>query len=308
LFIIWLVQAFCEGNHSVLLISAGRGSGKSTLTKNIRKLIDPSIVGVSALQSEGDNLITTLTNSYLVAFDNTRTLTQKESDLLCIATTGGTYSKRTSYSTNDLSVYNLHNTIVINGIDILPSESDFAERCLLLSLKPIDTKHRVLETEFEKNFQKDLPIILGKIFSTISKAISIIPSLRPEELSRMSDSYIEMLAIAQALGIDEEQFNDIYFDNLRQIDKARSHNDLIYAVQEYMSKFVKGRSLEGTATEVYAKIRNNFSGNRSALPQSVSHFTRKMKAEYSSFFSAGLTVNVDDTYPDGTRIKIIKNK
>lgn len=42
LFSAWLVQAFCMGNHSAMLVQAPAGSGKSSLTKIARRIIDPS--------------------------------------------------------------------------------------------------------------------------------------------------------------------------------------------------------------------------------------------------------------------------
>lgn len=306
IFITWLVQAFCEGNHSALLIMADRGSGKSTLTKMIRRVIDPAQINPTAFPNKTDGLLTTLTNSYLVTFDNTSEISKTASDILCISVTGGTCNRRELYTTNKMSVFNLHNTIVINGINILPTESDFAERCIMLNLNKISSKKRITDSSIMDDFKKDLPYILGGIFDTLSKAMKVINTLKPDKLPRMAEPYLDMLAIAVALGVKENDFERIYFDNLKKIDKARSNTDIVYAVKEYMTKHVKGRSFEGTVTEVYSKIRNSFSGNKNALPNSASHFSRKLRSEYATFTAVGLTVNIDDTYTDGTHIKIIK--
>ena len=119
---------------------------------------------------------------------------------------------------------------------------------------------------------------------------------------------MEMLAIAIALGISEEKFEKIYFGNIEKLNKARANSDLVYAVREFMNTKVTGRSVEGTISEIYAKILANFSGNKNALPRSASHFSQKMKSELAMLNSAGYTVNFDDTFSDGTHIKIIKNK
>lgn len=308
LFVTWLVQAFSEGSHSALVISADRGCGKSTLTKIIRKIIDPSRTTGSVLNQKGDALLTLLSNSYLVDFDNTRDLSKEESDVLCVAVTGGTFSKREAYTTNQNATFKLRNIVVLNGISIIPSESDFAQRCLLLKLKSISEKARRSENEIEESFTRDLPEILGAIFNTLSKAMTVITSLKPKKKHRMADAYVEMLAIAIALGVTEDEFNRIYDENIKAVDKARAETDLVYAVREYMTAHVSGRSLEGKVLDIYSKICNSYSGNRSALPKSASAFSRKISSEYSAFQAAGLTVNIDDTYADGTHIKIIKNK
>lgn len=308
LVMVWLVQTVCEGNHSMLVIIAKAGSGKSTLTKIIRNILDPSSLGAGKLTSRGDSLITTLTNSYVVTLDNLTGLKKDESDTLAVAITGGTYSKRQAYTTNNIAVYDLHNTIIANGLDILPEESDLAERCLCLELESIEEK-RISDSEIAKNFERDLPFILDAIFNTISKAMNLVKNISPRRKPRMLDSYEEMLAIALALGISEEKFESIYFKNIDYINKMRANNDLVYAVREYMTRHNNGkRSLEGTANEVYTKIYKSYSGSKASLPGSASQFTRKVKGEYASLLAAGFIVNVDDTHEDGTHVKIIKNK
>ena len=309
LFTVWLVQAFCQGNHSALLIMAEKGSGKTTLTKIIRKILDPSQLNVSSLPSKNDDFVTLLTNAYMVAFDNLDTLNKQQSDILCIAITGATIAKIILFQTNELGVYELHNTVVLNGIDIMPTESDLAERCLLLNLKKIEKTARKLDRNIEEDFDADLPEILGAIFETLSKAMQLFKGLNPAEKPRMADSHVEMLAIALALGVSESDFNDIYFENLNKIDKARSSIAIVEAVKEYMySEQCKGRKFSGKASEVYTKIRDSYSGRKQDLPSSASRFSRKLMAEHSVLYSAGLTVNIDDTKPDATYIDIIKKK
>ena len=308
LFVVWLVQSFCEGNHSALLIMADAGCGKSTITKFVRRILDPSRLGANFMSNKTENLLTTLTNSYVVAFDNATEMSKMESDILCVAVTGGTYAKREAYTTNELAIYDLHNTIIINGINIIPSQSDFAQRCLCLQLRQIEEHDRTTESELEAKFNNDLPQILGSIFDTISKAIPIAEKLNPKRKPRMVDSYIEMLAIAEALDVSEEAFERIYFANIDLMSKLRANTDLVFAVKEYMNKQVQGRSCEGTVSEMYSKIRSHYSGNKFALPNSAAHFSQKLKSEYAALLAAGYVLNVDDTHADGTYVKIIKRK
>lgn len=305
LVVVWLVQAFVEGNHSVLLLIAGMGSGKSFLTKILRKIIDPSKMNVTMLNSSGDNLLTALTNSYLLALDNTSALAPEESNVLFIAVTGGTYAKRQAYTTNTSVTYQLHNTLILNGIDVIPEQSDFAQRCMMVKLSRLDETKRKSETKMLEQFEADLPEILGGIFDVLVKAMSIVKDIKIEKKPRMLDAYIEMVAIAVALGVSQEEFEIIYFKNIEMMDKARSNNDLVYAVREYMDT-VTSRSIEGTVSEIFAKIYHSYSGNKNSLPKSASQFSRKINAEHAAFLAAGFTINLDDTFADGTHVKIIK--
>lgn len=309
LFATWLVQAFCMGNHSALLIMADAGSGKSTVTKMARAVIDPSKLQATIMPDKKDDLFSSLSNSYFVAFDNTEELSKEISDILCAAITGAIMAKRKLYTTNELGMYELHNTIILNGIDIIPTQSDFASRCLLLKLQAIDELSRKTDEELMSNFKKELPEILGAIFELLSKAMAIILTLNPTRLPRMASSYKEMLAIAIALGSTEEEFERIYFANIAELNKARSNIAIVEAVREYMqSSFVPGRFVEDKVSILYTKICANYSGSKKDLPKSASHFSRKLRQELKTFDAVGLTINLDDTPADGTRLKIIKNK
>lgn len=307
LFAVWLVQAFCEGSHSILLVMAAKGCGKSTLSKIVRQIIDPSKLSAATMPKKQDDLTVLLANTYVAVFDNTDEVSKDISNLLCSAVTGATAVKREYYTTQELCVLTLHNTLIINGIDIMPGESDLADRCLLLNLNPISSTERRTDSDIQKQFQADLPEILGAIFDTIARAMTTIHTIAPMELPRMADSYVEMAAIAVALGISEKRFKKIYDANLAAIDKARGDIAIVEAVREYMtSGLVPGKKLIGTITEVYQKISRNYSGRKQDLPRSASHFSRKLSAEHSALLAAGFIVNIDPTYADATRVEIIK--
>jgi len=272
LFATWLVQTFCMGNHSALLIMAEQGCGKSTLTKMTRRIVDPSMLNAVTLSDKKDDLFATLSNSYFVAFDNTDELSKETSNILCSAVTGATMARRKLYTTNELGVYELHNTIILNGIDIMPSQSDLASRCLLLKLKPIDENNRMTDSKIEDYFSNNLPEILGAIFDALSEAMKVIKGIKLNRRPRMVESYKEMLAIAVALGISEEEFERIYFENLDTIDKERSNIAIVEAVKEYMeSAVVEGRKQHETATVLFNKVSSNYSGCKSDIAKSASH-------------------------------------
>ena len=311
IFTTWLVQAFCMGNHSALLAVAEAGAGKSTATKFARHILDPSNLQATVMPVKKDDLFSILSNAYFVAFDNTSEefFTKEISDILCSAITGSTMAKRKLYTTNELGVYELHSALIINGIDIIPTQSDLASRCLLLKLKPIDESHRKTDEELTRAFKRSLPEILGAIFDALSKAMTIIKTLKPAKLPRMASSYIEMLAVAIALGISESDFESIYFANLALMDKARANIAVVEAVREYMnSEFVTGRSIEGKVGDIYSKISANYSGSNRDFPKSPSQFSRKLRQELKTFHAIKLNVILDDTFADGTHLKIVKEK
>ena len=310
LFVIWLIQAFCSGNHSALLVTAERGSGKSTLARIIRTVLEPSSVDISHFSTKKEELLNTLSNLYLVCFDNVRNITQEQSDLLCSAITGGTATKRALYTNNDLYVQKLHNTVVINGISVCPQESDLAERFLVVQLKKLTSTEICRERDFWDSFNNDLPYILGAIFKTLSKAMTHFETLSFENMPRMADAFADMVAIAMALGISEELFRKISDDNVELMHKLRADTPLIEAVRETMNglQLHGRRELKGKAERVYSIVRDAYSGNKNNLPNGASAFSRALELEHDALFAAGFRVNINDMPSDGTEIQILRKK
>lgn len=309
LFIIWLVQIFSFSDHSAILLSADCGSGKTFLSRVVRAIVDPSRLDVTILPTKVSDLCTILTNSAFVSFDNISEIPKDISDILCTAITGASTTKRELYSTNSLSIFRMHNSIILNGIDVMPSESDLAERLILMKLPKINSNKRVNVDQLWKNFETDKPEILGAIFDTLSEAISIMDTISIKEMPRMASSYREMVVIAHVLGINQDEFARIYKDNIDQLNKNCATTPLVDAIREYMnSPLVNGRKAEALVSKIYAGVRNTYSGDKSTLPKSPSKFSQRLKAERNSLEAIGYTVNFDDTKSAGTMISIIKNK
>lgn len=303
----WLVQSLSEGPRSALLLMARRGSGKTWLSKALTRIISNTRMSTSIMPEKHDSFVTALTNSYVVALDNSGELSRIQSDILCSAISGSTVPKRILYTTNDVGVYKLRNTVIINGIDIIPAQSDLAERCILLNLKKITEDSRISEHELLQRFEADLPEILGAVFTALSKAMNTINTIQVNRRPRMIDSYEEQLAVAEALGVSSNEFEEIYFENIDTLNKARSEIAIVEAIREYMNGPLASKSkVKGTVAEIYTRIKDNYSGCKSELPRSPSHFSRKVTAEYHTLQAVGLIVNIDPTPADATYIEIIK--
>lgn len=307
LFVIWLIQAFCDQMHYCLFISAERGSGKSVLTYIIGELLDPSPSVKCLMPSSLDDLETLLSNQYLCSFDNVSSISKEYSDTLCVAVTGGTVSRRKKFFDSDMVYLPVHNVIVLNGIGIAPNESDLAERSLFLSLKKLRSSELKSQTQIEKSFALDKPYILHEIFNTLSKAMKVYPGLKPKNPPRMIDAYTTMLAIALALDITEADFARMIAENTAAMDKARAVDPLIEAVSEAMERCGK-RKIEGTSTDVFNLVKHSFSGKPSLLPSTAATFGRRLSQLEAPLKAAGFRILLDDTGADQNRITIIRSK
>lgn len=307
LFVIWLVQAFSHRTHFALLVLAEKGSGKSTLSKIIKRIIDPCSFEVSPIPDKRDDLVVLLYNSFLCCFDNVSNISADVSDIFCGAVTGTASIKRALYTDSELSISRLHNTLVINGIGVVPGKDDLAERMLLLKLNKLKPQELKGDSDIWTKFESQLPYILGSIFNTLSKAMTEIKNIKPQKSHRMADAFEEMLAIAKALGISEERFYEIFYKNLDALQQAHLSSPVVEAVKEYAS-LIPSRKIEDTAEKIFENVYENFSGDKSLLPNSASHFSKQLDEKHSEFLKSGLRINIDDTGAKATRISIIKRK
>lgn len=309
LFIIWLIQGFSCGSHYGVMLSAERGSGKSTLTRVINRLLAPSAAETAIMPKSLDDMQVCLANNYLACFDNVRTIPIDHSDTLCSAITGGTVVKRTLYKTSEASYLHLHNVVVINGIDVFPQESDLAERFLMFQLKKLTPKETETDFNLWRAFEEKRPLILGCIFDILAEAMVRMKQIRTTEKLRMAEAYLEMVVIADVMGISEKRFYEIIQSNIKEMHRACAASPLTEAICEYMDGPWHGkRKYAGTATDVFTRVRNNYSGSRNMLPGTAATFSKRLKAEHDALSAAGFSSIVDDTGSRGSTITIIRDK
>ncbi len=97
----------CDVPHPVLALFAEQGSAKSTTTRMLVDLIDPSPVPLRQAQRDADSWVTAASGSrgsWVVALDNLSAIPPWLSDSLCRAATGDGNVKRALYTDADLAV------------------------------------------------------------------------------------------------------------------------------------------------------------------------------------------------------------
>jgi len=304
LLVICLIQFFSrQSSHYAMVISSAKGTGKSTLTKLIRALVDPSCSDASLTPNNDAELKNLLANSFVACFDNTASMKESYSNILCAAITGTKEAKRKLYTDCDQIILNLHNIVILNGIDIVPYKSDLAERSLLFELQKIDKKKRMTDSDYWSRFEQDKPAILGAIFDTLQKAIEILPTLEVEELDRMADAHREMIAIALALGISLEEFQAILEENHKKLqDSYAQNNPFINLVINYVEL---NKRIDKPATTVYEEMSKMIVGKCTGFPNAPSPLSRKLNVERDTLRDLGIRF---DTHKENKANYIILEK
>lgn len=244
-----LISRFiAEGSQPLIYYFGDRGSAKSTSMKLDKMIIDPSEIDIKALPKNIPDVIASVTNQYMVCFDNVSQISDELSNIFCVVATHGYYSKRRLYSNNEECAIKLNARVSFSGITNLSTKPDLIDRLVCLKLNRIDSEKRRTETEIMENFKKDLPHILDGIFITLSKAIPIYNKLNLERLPRMADFAKWGYAIAEALGYGGDKFMRIYEKNQNELLENMVSEDAVITVLIEMMK--KRHYFRGKVTEL----------------------------------------------------------
>ncbi|MFA6476439.1 MAG: bifunctional DNA primase/polymerase [Candidatus Paceibacterota bacterium] len=255
LLLIFLISCFLpDFPHPFLVIFGPQGSCKTTLSKLLRRIVDPSLIEVASMPEKKDDLVQALAHHTFLFFDNVSYISESTSDTLCKAVTGSGFVKRELYSDDDDIIYRLKRCIGINGINLVSTRPDLLDRSLLLELERIEDDQRKSDKEIFDSFEKDLPLILGGIFDALSQVLKIKPTIKLTELPRMADFAEWGSAIAKTIGSTQEEFLRAYQDNIdKQIETILNENMVAMTIIGFMEGRYWAR-WEGTSTELLEKL------------------------------------------------------
>lgn len=202
--------------YVILVLQGGEGSGKTSLSKILQRLIDPTAMGVRAFPRNVQDLALATQASHLVIFDNIRSISPQMSDALCMSSTGGSLSTRKLYTDDGQANLSLHGAVILNGIHAQIDQPDLAQRCLPIRLKPMSHQDRLPDGVLAAQFEADLPYIMRGLYDLIAKILTHLPSAKATLPTRMMGFSHWLAAMEKALGAPTEAFQDVYQDAISE--------------------------------------------------------------------------------------------
>ena len=120
--------------------------------------------------------------------------------------------------------------VILTGVDEIVVRTDLLDRTVSLSLKA--PEQRLEETVLWQMFNEARPAILGALYTTISKAMALLPDIRAENmpLPRMASYFLIGHAISRAMGHTSEEFNAAYAYTIREARDVALEANVAYAV------------------------------------------------------------------------------
>lgn len=296
LFIAWISYTLAHpklpaSKFVILVLQGNQGSGKSLLCRIIQQLIDPSIVGVQIMPSNPKDLSIAAQNAHVLCYDNLRTISQSMSDILCTAATGGAISSRQLYSDADMNVIQLHVALVLNGIHSFIDQPDLAQRCLPLELLTISEGKRKSEVQFERDFQQDLPAIMGGLFELIANIFTHLPAVKVTNPERMIDFVRWLAAMERVDGAPAGAYQAEYSRllNQGQLDSLQD-NLLASEVLDFARQQLDG-TWGGTPVELLNKLTMQASAQTQKSrewPQNAIALTKRLKPLQAGLMTQGV--------------------
>lgn len=277
--------------HPGLEILGTQGSGKSTLEKALRMLVDPSITQVTALPINLEEMVLQLYQNYMPVFDNVSKIPRWVSDALCRAITGDASTRRSLYSDEGALIHAYQRVVMLNGITIQLNRGDLQDRAILLHLEAMQDKDRKTEEQLWKEFEEMRPRLVGALYSTISRAMELYPSIKIEEPPRMADFAQWGEAVARALGYPEGRFLDAYRRNRAQASGiVLAQSPVAVSVLILM----EGRERwQGTPTELLNELEGictKHGLDMAEFPRSASHMSGQLNRLIPNLAAEGLRV------------------
>lgn len=197
-----LVAALLQSDspHPILALFAEQGSAKSTTTRMIVDLIDPSPVPLRQAPRDAESWVTAAAGSWVVALDNLSGISAWLSDSLGRAVTGDGSVKRALYTDAGLSIVSFRRCVILNGIDVGAVRPDLGERLAVVDLKRIDLRSRRTEAQISQGWSNARPQILGGLLNLAAAVHNQNSRVPLSFMPRMADFAQLLAAVDSQLG------------------------------------------------------------------------------------------------------------
>jgi len=300
LLIVWICFTLSTPRSShasfpILVLIAEQGASKSTTCRLIlRSLLDPSQMGIQGFPSNRQDIVLSANQAHFLIYDNLRYLSDKWSDILCIASTGGNDPTRRLYTDSEMVNHPFHVPLVLNGIHDFVEEPDLAQRCLRLELKSIPEGKRRDEKEFTDEFNAELPEIFKGILDLTAKILEKLPTANVTHPERMLGFVRYLAAAEEVMDFETGKLQSVYSGILNDTQRdSMLSNPVALAVYKLVTDEGCKDEWSGTPTELLDKLNNpmSLSGYRDrSFPTNPIALSKQLSALKAPLLSQNIEV------------------
>lgn len=296
----------------IRVVYGPQGSIKTTKERIKKLLVDPSATDVSTLNPyKLESVAHQISQEWITVFDNCTRVTEETSNLLCRASTGGTFHKRKLYSDHDSIILDLNSVVVITGVNIPIDKPDIMDRAILFNHERIAPPDRVEEKVIIERFKEVRSEIVGGLFDVLAKTLQIKPKIKQKNLPRMADYCLWGMAAAESLGFGANMFLNAYRRNIhKQNEQIITSSPLATVLIDLLSDHGEFSGTSTTLFEVLTKRRQalGISENVLGWPQAPNALTPKLNELRSNLQEFGYEVRTGGRSKDSRQIAIYKDR
>ena len=301
----WLLASLNpDVDRPILWVNGEKGYGKTGLTNLLKKLIDPDATGALAPVNSVRDFKVVASSRYIVGLDNISKITKKWSDTFCRMVTGISFVARKLYTDSTTFSIRSHNSLIINGKNLMPTYDDLEDRCFCITLQKLDKTNRKSKEEINALFEQKRPKILGALLDAVSAALKNTDYNKDID-ARMLDTcrFIIKAADTGSLPFSDDDFIATI---MKKRDEANSCEisseplaNIIYAmVEEKLKTEDNAAEIEvysGTTRELFIKVlQRAHTAEKKELPQETRTFGRRLKEVTKEILSQyGVTAEFD---------------
>jgi len=312
LFLCWLVCCFVPYiPHPMPIFFGEKGAAKSTACGLLKMIIDPSALETLTLQNDARALAVNLQQHWFLPFDNVSHVNEETSDTLCRAITGGGIQQRKLFTNADDTIFTFKRFIALNGINNVATRPDLLDRSILIELERIPETDRRELAEIQAAFEADRPAILGGILDTLSKAMTIFPSVKLDRLPRMADFARWGYAVSEALGGKGQEFLIQYRENRdAQNMEAINADPVAVLVVAFMADHV---AWEDRVSALHTSLKeiapqSGINPNSKSFPSQPNQLSRRLRAIKSNLEAIGILCEIGAHGKRGTTVSLRRAK
>lgn len=301
-----------------LLVSIGeKGSGKSSILRRMGKLLMGKKFNVTSTTPDYKNLITLITNNYLIVLDNMDSPTTQINDSLARIATGQVIMVRDYYTTNTQIEYEAKCYVALTSRKPQFTRDDVADRLICIYFGRLENKF-IAEKDLEKEIMESRDEVMSYV---ISRLQVIIKNLKKnnnktfKHVFRIADfadfalksvdsetKQNELKKLFSALAQQQKEFatqDDIIYTILKEIASDKSNENRKFLALELYKEF-KHKAEELELGKFFNSIYSNPKALTTHLMNIQSNISKEIvicrqKGHSNNYFYS--FIRVDDTKP-----------
>jgi putative DNA primase/helicase len=236
------------------------------------------------------NLFTGAAGCSVLAYDNVGVISPEISDALCQIVSGSGFATRKLYSDTAQVLVGGYRSVILNGLQNAITQSDLADRALVLPMVRISSDQRRLDSQVWPLFEARRGQIFGALLDGVSCGLRNLDSVQLRRLPRMAD-FARWVVATQAFQ------RDVFLrafegSQTEATETVAENNPVIIAIVALM----EGRDeWHGTAVQLIAELSTRDKAEAKptkwrSWPADASAFGRKLSAATATLRRLGIVV------------------